>query len=260
MRRTPVLAIAVAVLLAIGTSGAATGTVAIQPSMDNTLFEDSQGALSNGAGIHFFAGKTAINELRRGLIAFDIAGSVPPGVTITDVTLTMNMSKTIAGPASVSLHRVGMDWGEGTADAPGQEGTGTTASGGDATWLHTFSPTEFWLSPGGDFDAFDSATTVVSGINVYTWGSTPDMIADVSEWRDDPANNFGWLVIVAEPTFISAKRFDSRESDNPPVLRVTWDDPGSVPATSAPGIVVAVAFLFAASAFVLRRRTRNQKI
>ena len=86
------------------------------------------------------------------------------------------------------------------------------------------------------------------------------MIADVSEWRDDPANNFGWLVIVAEPTLISAKRFDSRESDNPPVLRVTWDDPGSVPATSAPGIVAAVAFLLAASALVLRRRARSQKI
>jgi len=258
MRRTLVLA--AAVLLAVATTGARAGTVDIQPSKDNTLYEDLQGDLSNGAGIYFFAGKTAINELRRGLIAFDIAGSVPPGVTITDASLTMNMSKTISGPAPVSLHRVGMDWGEGTADAPGQEGTGTTASGDDATWIHTFSPTQVWLSPGGDFDAIPSSTAVVSGINVYTWESTPEMIADIEDWRDDPANNFGWLVLGDEPTLTSAKRFDSRESANPPVLTVTWDDPGSVPATSAPGIVAAVAFLFAASALVLRRRVRNQKI
>ena len=29
--------------------------------------------------LHFFAGETALNELRRGVLAFDIAGNIPPG-------------------------------------------------------------------------------------------------------------------------------------------------------------------------------------
>ena len=37
-------------------------TVTIVATMDNTLYEDSSGALSNGVGSHFFAGKTALGN------------------------------------------------------------------------------------------------------------------------------------------------------------------------------------------------------
>jgi hypothetical protein len=228
-------------------------SVQIQPSKDNSLYEDPSGSLSNGAGIYLFAGLTAQPAIRRALLQFDIAGNVPPGVTITDVSLSMRMSKTIVGPIDMVLHRVVTDWGEGTTDAPGEEGTGAPASGNDATWLHTFSPSSFWLVDGGDFDPVASASTPVGQIGNYTWAATPEFFADVESWRDDPASNYGWIMIGDE-TVVSAKRFDSRESVSPPVLTVTWDSPDPVPALSKSGILVALLALAFSSAIVIGRR------
>ena len=56
--------------------------VSVVASQDNSLYEDSQGVLSNGAGDYLFAGRTkqsAGRSLRRALVQFDIAGAVPPG-------------------------------------------------------------------------------------------------------------------------------------------------------------------------------------
>src|SRR5215217_8605743 len=94
----------------------------ITPSKDNTLYEYDplEGDMSNALGLHFFAGETAMAELRRGVLAFDIAGNIPPGSKITTVTLSLNMSKTpLDDPRTVELHTLLADWGEGTSIAPG---------------------------------------------------------------------------------------------------------------------------------------------
>ena len=59
--------------------------VTVPASRDNTLIEDPSGALSNGAGPSLFAGRTAQprNSIRRAVIAFDIAGTIPAGSVIT---------------------------------------------------------------------------------------------------------------------------------------------------------------------------------
>src|SRR5712691_6169329 len=54
-------------------------TVVLAPSKDNTLYQTSNGSLSNGAGIHLFAGMTNRRERRRALLAFDVASQIPPG-------------------------------------------------------------------------------------------------------------------------------------------------------------------------------------
>ncbi len=206
---------------------------------DNTLCETDDGSLSNGAGQHCFAGTTALGEKRRALVAFDVAGVVPEGSVIVGVTLTLNMSKTIVGGVDVAIHRVLRDWGEGASDAVGAEGQGAPAEPGDATWLHTFYPGEFWDAPGGDFDPSSSASIVVGAVGPYAWGSTDRMVADVRAWLDDPASNFGWAVIVDESVIPGAKRFDTREHPDPavrPALRVEfvppciadWDGDGAV--------------------------------
>ena len=67
----------------IGPRLAIADIVNINPSKDNTLYEyvPADGDRSNGIGDHFFAGKTGMGYIRRGVLAFDIAGSVPPGST-----------------------------------------------------------------------------------------------------------------------------------------------------------------------------------
>jgi hypothetical protein len=185
----------------------------IGPAKDNTLYEFAAGTISNGSGQHFFAGKTGAGSIRRGLIAFDIAGSIPAGSRVTSATLTLHLSRepVAGGPESIELHQVLADWGEGTSDAPANEGGGTTATPGDVTWIHTFSDTGFWSSPGGDFSPTASDSQTVDAIGFYTW-SGAGLVADVQSWLDNPQDNFGWVVIGNESVPLSAKRFDAREN------------------------------------------------
>ena len=202
--------------------------VTISPSKDNTLYESAAGSLSNGAGNHFFAGRTGPTSgslIRRGVIAFDIAGSIPAGSTIDSVTLSLHMSRTVSGAQNVTLHKLLADWGEGSSNAPGFEGGGAAASPGDATWVHRFFNTANWASVGGDFFPFFSSSASVGGIGSYTWGSTAAMVSDVQSWLDNPATNFGWLLKGNESASTTTKRFDTKENTTPanrPVLVVDF--------------------------------------
>ena len=118
--------------------------VILEPFKDNTLFQHAAGEVSNGAGFRIFTGSTREEELRRALVAFPIAETVPAGSSITAVKLRLYMSKTISGNQSTSLHRVLADWGEGPSDAFGMEGIGADAEPDDATWLHTFYDQALW--------------------------------------------------------------------------------------------------------------------
>lgn len=185
-------------------------TVVLTPAKDNTLVDSFDGALSSGAGIHLFTGATRSGSLRRALVAFDVASRIPAGSRITRVTLTMHVSMTIAGNEPVALHRVPANWGEGTSNAGStRDGNGALARSGDATWIHTFFPSGRWMAAGGDFDPVADATTAV-GSSTATWESVA-MIARVQQWLDEPAINFGWMLIGNEQNEATAKRFDSRE-------------------------------------------------
>ena len=214
-------------MIAVGCAGATAvsgAIVNITPNKDNTLYQydPAEGDHSNGAGFHFFAGENAMGEPRRGVLAFDIAGHIPPGSTIIAVTLSMNMSRTALDTARiVELHKVLADWGEGTSHAPGEEGDGAPATPNDATWRHRFFDTIFWMNEGGDFSATVSASQSIGGIGQYTWTSA-QMVADVQSWLDDPASNFGWLVLGDESAAATAKRFDTRESASPPMLTIQY--------------------------------------
>jgi len=226
--------VAVLVLSAFGfvdRTSVSAGIVNLTPSKDNTLYEYDplEGDMSNALGLHFFSGETAMGELRRGVLAFDIAGHIPPGSTITAVTLSLNMSRTpLDDPRTVELHKLFADWGEGTSMASGEEGDGAPATPNDATWRHRFFDTIFWTTEGGDFSATVSASQSVGPLGQYTWSSA-QMIADVQSWLDNPASNFGWLVLGDESTVLTSKRFDTRESASPPVLTIQYTAPRVLP-------------------------------
>lgn len=225
--------------------------VILDASKDNTLYEHAEGALSNGAGDYFFSGKTAQaqNNIRRGLLAFDIASFIPEGAIINSVRLDLFMSMTIIGPQATSLHRTFTDWGEGASNANGGEGAGAPAQPGDATWLHSFFNTSTWPAPGGDFDTTYSATTMVGYIGSYNWTSAR-MVGDVQDWLDNPNSNFGWTIVGNEDFVPSAKRFNSRTSpweDQRPMLTIDYT---IVP---APAALALLSF-----GFLGKRRSRRR--
>ncbi len=203
-------------------------TVILNAVKDNTIYSDNTNN-SNGAGDNFTAGAIQSLAVRRGLLMFDLS-PIPAGATITAVSLRMVMNRTVSGASNVALHRLNEAWGEGTSNAgAGADGQGITAAAGDATWFCSFSNgaggcTTSWSTAGGAFQPAASATTSVSGPAAYTWSSA-QMITNVQGWKNNAATNFGWVIICAEGTPGSAKRFSSRTNPvvaDRPTLTVTY--------------------------------------
>jgi hypothetical protein len=194
------------------TAPLAAETAVLTPIQDATLVETANGSLASGASPNLYAGRVGNSgggTRRRALVQFDVAASVPAGATITSAALTMMSTSQITAPHTVTLRRVLADWSEGPANSPG--GSGAPASRGDATWLHRSWPATFWGTPGGDYDAAVHASLVLRGSGPSTWGSTPEMVADVQGWVDAPETNFGWMLIGNEGAVQTVKQFAARE-------------------------------------------------
>ena len=190
---------------------------------DTTIFSESNNTLGGGdvfvVGNNNAAGPTG--NTRRGLIQFDVAGSIPPGATVNSVTLTLHVDggTSLAAGRAVTVHRLLADWGNGTSGsggAGGGGGQGVAPANGDVTWnFRSYSaapptpPLEPWSSPGADFVAGPSATATVSPTpGFYSWTSS-GLVSDVQAWLDNPATNVGWIVRGPEATKQSLLRFDS---------------------------------------------------
>jgi len=203
-------------------------SAAIPARADNTLFRNSTGAISNGSGPAFFVGANSQLNTRRGVISFAVADSIPAGSKIIGIELRLHVSNVSnTTPRVIAIHNLENAWGEGSSSSAG--GSGAPADTGDATWLHTFYPDDFWVEPGGDFTVDTLATASVSDTGFYSWSST-DMVSAVQLWLDQPDLNFGWLLQGEEDEASSAKRIDSREVATwalRPVLTIEFEPPGS---------------------------------
>jgi hypothetical protein len=181
------------------------------------------------------------------VLAFD-PSVVPAGSTITGASVTLQLTKAPGGAGSVAenftLSALLADWGEGTSNAGSPGGAGATSTTGDATWLHRFYDTSAWTTPGGDYSSIVSASQALAGPGSYTF-SSPELAADVQNWLDDAASNFGWILRGDETLVdgtLGAKEFASREHATVsyrPTLTVTYTIPE--PAILAPVLVGALA-------------------
>ncbi|MFM9959227.1 MAG: DNRLRE domain-containing protein [Phycisphaerales bacterium] len=237
MRTTTLCATAIAAM-ATFSGGAFAGSV-LPPTivnltsvLDNTLYEESGGGLSNALGPNIFAGQTRFAGPRRAVIEFDVS-SIPSNATIVSATMTLNLTRAISDGNIQTAHRVLAGWGEGTSSSGPDEfanpgGSGELSTTGDATWVHRFFSGTNWTTPGGDFAPTASASAVVDSFTgPYNW-TGPGMAADVQGWIADASTNHGWLILGTEGAGQNAKRYASRENTNPalrPVLTVTYTVP-----------------------------------
>ena len=227
-------------------------TVTIPASRDTTLFQD-QFNNSDGGGPSVYAGTNGSASPRRALLYFDVAKNIPRGAAITGAQLTLTLAQ-VAGsgggsggsggglPQIIRLFALTQNWAEGTNGSGStimMSGGGFAAAPGDATWnarIYSSTSPTLWTAPGGDFIATPSATLTVSGTTVGTtdtWSSTPQLVADVQNWYNNPAANFGW--VLKNDDEVSAKTyyaFYSREGASPataaPQLTVTYTPPPSI--------------------------------
>lgn len=215
-------------LLISAASPVAADTIRIAADRDATLIEHPDGSLANGSGPFFFAGRTNQSDgsIRRALVRFDVAGSLPEGAVVESVSLTLFTSSSNSAPRILSLHRVLQDWSEGPSSASG--GGGAPALAGDVTWIHTSRDTGFWRQPGGDFIGPESASIEVGETGSYTWADDGRLKADVLLWAFAPQRNFGWELIGDETAPQTSKSFASREHADPalrPALEITFRVP-----------------------------------
>jgi len=205
---------------------------------DATLYEDAQGDEANGAGTYMFAGHTGGTVVpdgptafrRRALVKFNLS-AIPSGSTISSATLTMYVSRVSQSAAeSITLHRMTADWGEGTSNAPNEEGQGAPATNNDATWVYRFYSGTPWTTPGGSGQFVSGAsdtTSVGAALAFYSWTSAT-MATDVSGWVNNSANNFGWMIRGNEVNNNTSKRFNTHEHGTAaqrPTLSVTFTAP-----------------------------------
>lgn len=222
--------LAVTTALTMATLACSGATVMVTSVKDATLISDPSSELALGAAYNIYAGRVGENglgTLRRGLLQFDLS-AVPSGSIITSVQLNLYLSASQTGTQTVSIKKMLLSWGEGASFAFG--GGGAPAQANDATWTNRFYPSQPWPVPGGSFSSTLSASKSVAGIAWYTWGSTPQMVADVQGWLDAPASNNGWILLGNEETLQAVKRFDARESGpNAPQLIITYNPPTGNP-------------------------------
>lgn len=204
----------VSALLWAAAGGAGADTVELVAVADATLIEEPTGALANGRGINFFAGRVGANAgqtRRRALLRFDMS-AIPAGAVIQSAALTLSLTRSrFAGDLPVTVHRVSASWNEGPSESA--QGIGDASVDTDVTWLHRNKPALLWATPGGDHQATASASRIVGATGgAYVWSSTPQLVADVQQWLDAPASNHGWLLRGFEGSGSSAKGFAARET------------------------------------------------
>jgi hypothetical protein len=218
-------------------------TVTLTSVADTALFQNRPN--NNLGGVDFMpVGTTGIGTRNRGLVKFDVAGSVPAGATITSVSLGLRINQGGFSMQGVSLHRLLVDWGEGTkSNGPtGAGSVGAPATAGEATWNNRFAPSTPWGAAGGqanvDYAATASGSANVGSTGSFTW-SSPGMAGDVRAWLNDPGSNFGWMILFNnESSSGTARRFASRESAtvaNRPRLTIEYETPLAIDSATVNG-------------------------
>lgn len=233
-------------------------TMTLQAVDDTSLFEGKPD--SDLGGTTLVAGSNQLYSRARALVRFDL-GAMPAGAVATGVEVRLYVTRRPdtgqhGGPvdSDFSLYRMYVSWGEGTGSAE----TGSVAVPGAATWNERHYGSIAWATPGGqigtDFANDPSATTTISDLGPYSWGSSAELVNDVNSWLADPSSNHGFILISqSESQLGTGRRFSSTEQPGglipPPQLVVTYN---VVPEPSMIGLVSMTA------AFALWRRKRGR--
>lgn len=193
-------------------------TVAVTSSADTSIFS-VRSNYNAGASTTFVAGRgnpAGTNSIQHALLKFDLSNAIPANAIVTGVTLQLfeTGSATLGTSDAFNLHRMLVDWTEGT----GIDANGSPALPGEVTWSSRVYNTIPWGAPGGapgtDYVATASAGFLLQGgPSYYFVSSTAELVADVQAWLNSPGTNFGWLLKVEDesPTGTN-RRFSSREN------------------------------------------------
>ncbi len=257
--RNVFLGVAMAAMFLRGSKATLADTITLGASKDATIHAGFVNN-SNGAGPGMFTGTDGNSAISRavGIRRFrQSSGRRDNHCAQLTLVLAQVPGQTPAN-ATIELHKMLADWGEGITgkqspptDNVGGTGQGVAANAGDATWNARFfsatTPT-LWTTTGGDFSATASvSTTVGTTLSIgYNWTSTAALVADVQNWLDNPAANFGWeLVNTNESSAHTNRTFFTRDTATAtfrPQLQITYavPEPSGIFLGSMIGLVLLI--------------------
>jgi hypothetical protein len=195
--------LAVTIALCLVAESMRADSVTLTPSADAELREITP-QFFNGSGATMVSGGLGSNQgntRRRALMKFDLAEAVPSGATVTSVELTVQVVHMLP-PSPVGsnfeLHRLLRHWREAAT-----------------SWTWADNPGSAWDAAGAgsasDAELSPSASVAVSGLGQYVFSSTPELVADVQRWVDNPDSNAGWLLRSNTEGPFTARHFGTRE-------------------------------------------------
>lgn len=208
-----------------GIPAASAVTTNLLPVAD-TYIRDSMPGVNFGTATPLLAGVAlAGSPVQRCLFRFSLA-DLPADATITGVHLQLIATTGPREASNFDLNRVLRDW---------------TELG--ATW-NVRLPATPWGAPGGqagtDFAAGASVTAQLQPVIVSPTTndfSSPGMVADVQAWLDDPATNFGWILLATGGAAGSGRQLASRENASlSPVLTIDYTASEPSPPATPPTI------------------------
>ena len=199
--------------------GGKTETIILNPVADTYITErfPSQNQGSAQELVCGTQGAMASFAKNRALFKFDPGASIPQGALINSVrfTLTVTQVPALSANSRFELRRVLKAWDVN-----------------QATWAIRLSPAISWGELGGELNTDYTAAVSASAVldeekGSYLFDSTAAGAADVQSWLDDPANNFGWILITSqETTAYTARRIASADNSvDPPQLEVDYTLP-----------------------------------
>lgn len=203
-------------LAGIPTNRADAQQVEIDTTRDSAMV-DSNVNNNFGVNIHVPVGVANNNSIRRSLFFFDVAGAVPAGATVTNVTFQFDVTQQGGGlghsPATYELRRLTSNWDEGSGDTFNGQ-----ANFDGCSWVDGEAMTP-WNTPGGDFDSVQLGAVFVNNpagnLATFDMGNA-DLISVTQDMLDNPATNFGFLMKNVDETLLgSAARITTREDNFP---------------------------------------------
>lgn len=193
--------------LLAGASSAQLTTATIAASQDASLYW-AQPSTANGAGqwLHSRFDELADVQTHDFLLRFDAAAQLPAGASVQSARIELvcvEVFSTAAFP--LVAQRMTQPWTEGPSDAAANEWQGAPAQPLDVTASHASFPTTPFTLP----IVFPGIVTGAPIQPVGTWvlPSTPNSVAAVQQWLDQPSTNFGLYLSTQELV-----RFASREN------------------------------------------------
>ncbi|MDB6055125.1 MAG: hypothetical protein JWN25_2648 [Verrucomicrobiales bacterium] len=209
--------ICIAIICAFAAMGSqARGATTNLTPVADTFMRDSAPDMNFGGNSPLLVGiaKDFGPPQNRVLMKFDLT-QLPTNAIITNVTLTIIVTRSNTEESYFDLNRMLVEWDEF-----------------ESTWNNRFATipwSEGGCQRGNDFVSQPSATAFIDERTFASKG----MISDVQSWLSEPAKNFGWILLATDDLIGTGKQVGSREDfDNTPVLTVEYTLPAPVAATA----------------------------